>query len=103
MGFKPRVPVAMREFADDSKRSSWMEERDMIVFTVWRDSELGFEQIDLFIKEPFPFDAAWEDRLKSISKDGTVIPCVDRDRLIKMKEEAGRPKDLDDIDRLRKL
>ena len=31
MGFKPRVPVAISEFADDSKRSSWMEERDMIV------------------------------------------------------------------------
>ena len=103
MGFKPRVPVAMEEFADAEKRSSWITYREMIVFTVWRDAATGFEQIDLFIKEPFPMDKAWEDRFEYTTADGIIVPCVDRERLIAMKVEAGRPKDLDDIAQLRKL
>lgn len=103
LGFKPRMPVPMAAFADPDQRRLWQTEREMIVFTVWRDGPGGFEQVDLFLREPFPFAEAWQQRYQAQLGDGLEIPCLDLGRLITMKEEAGRPKDFDDIQHLRRL
>ena len=42
MGFTPRVPVSMHDFADADQRQQWMDTREMIVFTVWREGPAGF-------------------------------------------------------------
>jgi hypothetical protein len=103
MGFMPRAPVPMRDFAIAENRRSWMEDREMIVFTVWREGSAGFEQVDLFLREPFDMTLAWQDRHVALGPDDVPIVCVDRDRLLAMKAEAGRPKDLEDIAQLRKI
>ena len=103
LGFRPRIPVDLLAFADPGQRSSWLDEREMIVFTVWRDSPAGFEQVDLFVREPFPFNEAWQQRHRARLLDGVEIPCLDLERLITMKQEAGRPKDLDDLAHLCRL
>lgn len=100
LGFKPRVPVPMASFSDPAQRNLWRTERDMIVFTVWRDGSEGFEQVDLFLREPFVFSEAWQQRYRAQVAGGIENPCVDLGRLITLKKEAGRPKDLDDINHL---
>ena len=103
LGFRPRIPVTMDSFADPEIRRIWHDEREMIVFTVWRQSEEHFEQIDIFLREPFDFERAWQDRYLPDVPGGLVIPCIDLERLIVMKQEAGRPKDLEDIACLRRV
>lgn len=97
LGFRPRIPEPMARFADAECRRVWHDEREMIVFTVWRQSDNGLEQVDLFIREPFPVAEALRDAWLQTTADGTIIPSVDLKRLLAMKAEAGRPKDLEDI------
>lgn len=103
LGFQPRIPVTMDSFADPELRRIWHDEREMIVFTVWRQSEGRFEQIDIFLREPFDFEKAWQERYLPDVPGGLVIPCIDLERLIAMKQEAGRPKDIEDIACLRRV
>ena len=54
-------------------------------------------ELDLFIFTPFDFGAAWNKRLESDIGDGILAPFVDLRRLIGLKRQAGRTKDLEDI------
>ncbi len=103
LGYRPRVPVPMSDFADPMKRRTWIETKDMVVFSLWKDDALGPIVIDLFITEPFPFADAWPQVLWQQHQDGTRFPIVDLPRLLAMKQAAGRPKDLLDIAELRRL
>jgi hypothetical protein len=47
------------------------------------------------------FDDAWESRVEG-EVDGLRVPLIGRERLIQNKLAAGRPKDLADVDALRK-
>ena len=103
IGFRPRLPVPILDFADAAKRREWAEQKDMVVFSLWRETDLCPLVIDLFVDEPFPFAAAWEAALWSQSIGGVRFPCVDLARLREMKRAAGRPKDLLDLDELGKI
>jgi hypothetical protein len=69
--------------------------KDMLVFCLYR-ADAGTE-LDLSLDAPFAFDAAWEERLESAIDDGVLASFVDVRRLIDMKRQAGRSRDLDDI------
>jgi hypothetical protein len=100
LGFKPRAPVPITDFADTAKRIRWQREMDMQVFGLWRDHPGGMpESLDIFIDHPFDFDQAWRDTLVS-EVQGQVLHFVDLDRLLAMKRAAGRDKDLADIRQL---
>lgn len=54
--------------------------------------------LDFLLVTPFVEDV-WEDRMK-LEWEGQTISLVSREGLIKMKQQAGRHKDLIDIDRI---
>ena len=74
----------------------------MLVLKLWSD-EHRRTPIDVFIREPFDFPAAWEKVLWSPISENVKMPILDYESLIQMKKEAGREKDLQDVSALRKL
>jgi hypothetical protein len=101
LGYRPRAPVAAREFADPKKRREWIQEKGLVVFSLWSPEHPATE-IDLFVAEPFPFDPAYERaaRLSLGSSSVTVAAIPD---LITLKQRAGRGKDREDIEMLRRI
>ncbi|MGB8378244.1 MAG: hypothetical protein WCE70_07255 [Rhodanobacteraceae bacterium] len=101
IGFKPRLPVAMEDFADPRKRKEWDEGRNMLVFQLW-DPANPVRSLDVFVKEPFDFG---ELLRSAVTKDidGLCVHVASIEHLIQMKQAAGRARDLDDIAKLRQI
>ncbi len=98
LGLLPRLPVDARDFADPDVRRTWIDQRNLRVFSMY-DRANPLLQVDLFAESPIPFEDLW---LRSVEVElGTVsarIACIDD--LISMKRTAGRPQDLADIEAL---
>ena len=99
LGYRPRAPVRVEDFADEDIRASWQEEKGLTVFSLWSPSYPGTE-VDLFVEEPFDFREAWARRLDAVLGDGTTVRVVGIDDLRALKASVGRPKDVDDIAQL---
>lgn len=56
--------------------------------------------VDVFVYEPFDFGQEYDDALLGEMLPGVVARFVSIPTLIRMKEVAGRPRDLDDIEHL---
>jgi len=95
-GYQPRVPITAEQFADQATREGWIRDKGMVVLNMWSD-ESRDTPVDLFVSEPFDFDAVYERAPYDTLEDGTVFRFVDIPSLIAMKKLAGREKDLDDI------
>ncbi len=93
--FQPRPPVPLRSFADPQIRRSWIETKNMQVFSLWHEDLPGFE-VDLFVEEPFDFDQAWGRRV-DVPLAGTTAPVVCLQDLLALKRAAGRARDLEDV------
>ncbi|MGQ0721576.1 MAG: nucleotidyl transferase AbiEii/AbiGii toxin family protein [Candidatus Eiseniibacteriota bacterium] len=100
LGYRPRAPVKLDEFADPAKRREWIEEKGLVVFSLWNPS--APLEIDLFVKDPFDFGAAWARAVRAPleTTDAMVVALED---LIAMKQRVGRPRDLEDVEALRAL
>jgi hypothetical protein len=96
------IPVTPEEFADPELRRQWQEEKGMVVLKLWSDKHRR-TPIDVFIYEPFDFQVEYQSaRWQTVLGEHTA-PVISYQTLLKMKEGAGRPKDLIDIEKLRKL
>lgn len=70
----------------------------------------GHDKVDVVVSRSMPvpsgalaFPEAWARRAEVAYEDGTTIAVPSLDDLIKTKQVASRPKDLEDIERLRDL
>ncbi len=100
-GLTPLLPVNPMQFADNTIRRSWIEDKNMLVFSfVMPDNPLLV--LDLFVQEPIPYKEL-SQRAVLMDIEGVMVPvCAIKD-LIDMKKKAARPKDLDDINHLQEL
>ena len=98
LDYRPRPPVPFEEFAESDKRSEWIQQKGLTVFSAYSDRFPGVE-IDLFVSEPFQFDEAYT-RSSRIAVDQTIITVLGIDDLIQMKRGVGRPLDLSDVEAL---
>jgi hypothetical protein len=95
LGYRPRAPVDGVQFSDPETRQRWIDEKGLTVFSLWSPDHPATD-VDLFVREPFPFDAAW--CRATIADLGDVkVPVASIEDLIALKRVAGRPKDLEDI------
>ncbi len=102
LGYRPTVPVPASQFADASTRESWIRDKGMVVFQL--HSDLHPEtRIDVFVTEPFDFDEEYDQALVGELLPGLGTRFVRIATLIRMKEAAGREKDLEDIRQLKLL
>lgn len=98
IGFRPRPPVPLRDFADPAIRRSWIDEKGLTVFSLWSPDAPGTE-VDLFVEEPFDFASAYA-RAEFVQLEGRQVPVVSLEDLIELKQKAGRAKDLEDVTQL---
>lgn len=95
IGFKARVPVDPRGFADPVLRESWLREKGMQVFSFW-DTTGQRAQVDIFVRYPLDFETLWGEATR-VDLDGVELRFASPAHLVKMKRVAGRPKDIEDI------
>jgi hypothetical protein len=99
LGYRPAVPVPFEDFANADKREEWIRDKNALVFMVFSD-EHPTARIDLFIKAPLDFGAAFQ-RAVFLEVSPTVrASFVGIEDLISLKKQAGRPLDLDDVEKL---
>ncbi len=100
LGYHPALPVRGEEFADPETRRSWIEHKNMQVFPMI-SNRCADTTIDLFVTEPFDFDAEYDMALRTELEPGVSLRFLRLRALIAMKDAAGRPRDVDDAEHLR--
>lgn len=93
-GFKPGVPVDIKEIADAGKRKEWIEAKNAKVFKIYNPVNM-LEVVDILIMEYIDFEQAYKRR--DYTKKGLKLPLIAINDLIKLKEIAGRERDKTDI------
>lgn len=101
IGLRPRLPVALSDFANPEKREDWADNRNMMVFQLWDPANLE-RSVDVFVREPLDFGRMLADAVVK-DLDGIPIRVASIRHLILLKQSAGRPLDLDDIEALREI
>lgn len=101
IGYRAKVPVDPVEFANPITRAAWIADRQMLVSQLVSE-RFGREPIDVFVKEPFDVGEELAECEWLAIGETLKIPVVSRRQLLRMKQEAGRPKDLLDIEYLEK-
>jgi hypothetical protein len=94
-GFRSRLPVDPRQFADPAVRATWAREKAMRVFPLW-DPTNPLCLIDLFVENPVRFDELWEHSVM-LDVGSTAVRVASIPDLIRLKRMAARPQDLIDI------
>lgn len=102
LAFQPLVPVSAADFGDQAIRERWRTDKGMVVLQFYSEQHRA-TRVDVFAQVPFDFDEECRRALCEEVKDGVPVRFVALQTLIRMKEEAGRPKDLDDLESLRWL
>lgn len=101
LGYRPKIPVKVSDFADKSNREKWKKEKDMLVFSFYH-LKRHQDHIDVFVYEPIGFEEAYKE--KEIMRAGRInIPVISIKYLKKMKMIAGRPQDIADIEALEEV
>ena len=101
-GYRPQQPVNAEEFGDPSVRGKWIAEKGMVVLKMWNDQDPQ-TPLDIFVDEPFDFLKEYSRAKVEELEPGLEVFVVALGTLLKMKEEAGRSKDLNDLEQLRAL
>ncbi|MDD5262144.1 MAG: hypothetical protein PHD76_09895 [Methylacidiphilales bacterium] len=102
IGYQTRIPVSPEEFANRENREAWRKDKQMLVLQLWSDAHLR-TPIDVFVYEPFDFAEEYAKARKEAVFADIQAPVICYETLLAMKREAGRPKDLLDIEALKKL
>ncbi len=101
LGFRPHAPVDAREFADAAVRERWRRESGMLVLSFW-DPDNRRPTVDLFAEYPMDFATLFAGS-SLLSLTDTAVRIASLDHLIGIKQAAGRPRDLEDVQRLLEL
>ena len=99
LGYRPLVPVALDEFVDPQARARWIREKGLTVFSLFSPDHPA-TNIDLFVELPLDFERAYARAARMEIAPSLAAPFVSFDDLLFLKQQAGRPRDLEDIERL---
>ena len=102
LGFRPRAPVPLHQFADTEIRRGWIRDKGLTVFSLFSDDH-PLTEVDLFVADPFGFDEVYARRVTLAVAPGVEATFVGFNDLVGMKRAAGRPQDLSDIEQLESL
>ena len=101
LGYCPKIPVKPEEFANEKLRQSWIDEKNMVVFSFMHPKN-PFEVVDVFVYHPRPFHEMFRVSKKA-SLSGFTVNAVGLRDMLFLKEKASRPKDEMDIRYLRNI
>ncbi len=100
LGYRPRPPVPIEQFAEPSMRRWWIEEKGLTVFSLNSPGHQATE-VDIFVEAPLDFDAAYPSAFRVEVAANVAATFLSFDDLVALKRKAGRPQDLADIDQLK--
>jgi predicted nucleotidyltransferase len=100
-GLVPRLPVAPEQFADPDVRRSWVEQRNLVAFTLHDPSD-ALREVDLLATTPVPFSTLLTSS-DIVDVDGVPVRVASVEHLMAMKRLSGRAQDLADIEALSEL
>src|SRR5690606_26516414 len=89
VGLRPRLPVALEDFADPVKRTDWVENRNMLVFQLF-DPANAERSVDVFVREPIAMSELADDAVVK-DLDGVPIRVASIRHMIVLKQAAARP------------
>ncbi|EIT71379.1 MULTISPECIES: nucleotidyl transferase AbiEii/AbiGii toxin family protein [Hydrocarboniphaga] len=98
-GYEPSLPITAEQFANTSLRQRWIDEKGMRVLNFF-SGEHPETSVDVFVYEPFDFEVEFETAMRGELLPGLPVRFVCIPTLIAMKRQAGRARDLDDIQHL---
>ena len=101
-GYAPTIPVPIEQFADAQLREDWAENRNMVAFPLQSEKHRQ-TGVDVFVREPFDFERAYAERHKWPVAPELMADFVSFEDLMKLKTDAARPKDLQDVYYLRNI
>ncbi|NQU17485.1 MAG: nucleotidyl transferase AbiEii/AbiGii toxin family protein [Candidatus Saganbacteria bacterium] len=101
LGYKPKLPVNPKDFADNTIREKWVKEKNMKVFSFIHSKD-DFKVIDIFANEPIPFNKAYSNK-QTLKAEGIGIKTISFRDLITLKKISAREQDLKDIEMLEEL
>jgi predicted nucleotidyltransferase len=101
LGYTPRAPVKAVELVSGEKRREWITQKRAVVFT-FVNVGAPFKMIDIFMDNPVDFDMAFGRRTQ-LNIGGVRVEVASVEDLIKMKTISGRPRDIEDVEHLRKI
>jgi predicted nucleotidyltransferase len=99
LSYQPRIPATPEQIADPAVRATWIRDKNMKVLNLFSGAH-RLTPVDIFVSEPFDFDAKYERALVKELETGVPLRFVDIETLITMKRQAGRPEDLIDVRQL---
>ena len=97
---RPRIPESRERIENVENVRSWIVEKHMLALSFRSPS--GAAEIDLLVSESHNFDGL-KSRALQIQVGGRTYYVASIDDLIAMKQKAGRPQDLLDIQTLQKI
>jgi hypothetical protein len=100
LGYSPIIPVNIDDFANSDTRKTWIKTKNMQVLSL-QSQQHNETTIDIFVTEPFNFDTEYNTSVSAELTPYISFNLVSIATLIKMKQQAGRAKDLDDIEHLK--
>ena len=100
LSYKPIVPVTKEQLADAATRDTLIREKHMTVLNFVSERSPAVT-VDVFVDLPFDFEAVWPEAMTAEIGPGIEARFVPLSILIAMKEAAGRPRDLDDLQHLK--
>lgn len=101
IGYRPLIPVEAAQFADETLRQQWRDDKGMIVFQMLNPQRES-TRIDIFVTEPFVFEDEFK-RAKRHKWGDLQAPVIRIEALIAMKQATDRPQDLADAALLRDI
>ena len=101
LGLVPSVPVDPLSFADAGTRQASVREKSMTVFSMHLPEDPRLV-VDLFVGPPSDFETMWAAAVE-LPLETTTVRVVSLDDLIAMKRNAGRPRDMLDVDELEQI
>jgi hypothetical protein len=102
LGYRPRAPVRLEEFADPVKRAEWIRDKGLTVFSLF-SADHSATELDLFVEVPLDFEQAYRAAARMEVAPGVVATFLGLAELMRLKRQAGRTQDLLDIEKLQLL
>ncbi len=99
IGNTPAIPVTKQQFSELKMREYWINAKNMQVLPLISDNHPE-TTLDIFVTEPFNFDSEYRNSERVQLDQDLTAPVLSIQTLIKMKQKAGRNRDMDDIQHL---
>jgi len=99
LGYRPKVPVTLEQLKDFKCRKMWMNEKNMKVLSFFHIKD-DLKCVDVSIGQLMDYKTV---KKRIVKVGGIKVPVIELNQLKKLKKKAGRPKDLADLDDLKRL